>query len=234
MAGSPKMVGTAKIAVQSRGNHYDADISGREIYDHFSPVVSMYGDPGDHLKFYTYALGRMFQPLDDFVKDGFEGEPGWSQVLDLQRAKDDWLPWLGQWVGYYVSTQSGIDASLWSTRERTRIISRSAHRRGTVAALIETAQDMLTSPKNVIIQERFGPVSTAHTITMSVYINQLTTSQSLFAAELQKRKAAGLILYINFLTGVEWSTLIANQATWAVVTSKFVNWSEVITNPAKP
>jgi hypothetical protein len=153
-------------------------------------------------------------------------DPGWSQVLDLTRAHDSWLRWLGQFVGYFVP----LESNNWP-RERERIVSRSAHRRGAVPVLREVVQEHLSGDKTVIIRERD---TSAHHITVYVYADQIATTEAAAEAAARAQKAAGLIMDFVVLTGQDWNTLVANQDTWADVQTKFADWNEVVIDPDKP
>lgn len=213
---------------------YDPNGIGDELYEMFAPVVGVFGDPNNNLRDYCRGLGGMLQPLDDIVKDDTNGEPGFSQTIDLVRAKDEWLPWLGQWVGYRVTEKRPEEnQAAWSARERGRMVTRSAHRRGTVARMVEAMQEHLDAPKTVIILQR---VSSAHTINAYYYTAQLTAghTHAMIEAAALEQKAKGLILTVIGLSASSWDTLVANQATWTVVGTKFSSWNEVVSNPAKP
>lgn len=207
---------------------WDPDAIGDELFAQFAPVEELHG-PQPSLEVFMRALGRAVQPIDDLAKDGGNGsdEPGWSQVLDLARAKDEWLRWLGQWAGYWAPEESPD----WDI-ERERIVTRSAHRRGSVAILREAIQEQLSGTKTVIIQER---LTGAYTISVSVYNSEITTTAAKIEAHARAQKAAGLIMTFNVLSGEDWNTLVANQATWNLVSGgKFTDWNEVVTNPDKP
>lgn len=214
---------------------FDPNAIGDELYEAFAPLRERYGENAD-LQLMCQALGAMMQPVDDLVKDGPEGQPGWSQTLDLNRAKNEWLKWIGQWVGYIVPDKATTQTDeQWSVTERARIVSRSAHRRGTVDVLREVVQEHLNAPKTVIIQERFGATANLpHWITVSVFTSQIATSAAAAEAAARSQKAAGLKMIFNSLSGSDYATLLASQATYAVVLSKFVDYNEVLANPAKP
>lgn len=222
---------------QSTAWRRDYDLAvpiGDEIYEMFAPYVDTFGDPGNNLRDMCRGFGTMLQPIDDIVRDGDNGEPGYSQALDLTRAKEEWLPWLGQFVGYRVTERRPEqDRDLWADIERGRVVTRSAHRRGTIARMVEEVQSYLNDPKTVFIQTRVG---TPHRMTIFYYTAQIQSpaTAATIAAVAQAQKAKGLILTVTPLSGGDWSTLIANQATWNVVTTKFASWNEVISNPAKP
>lgn len=152
---------------------FDQDAIGDETFTSLQPLVDKYGTSLD-LLVYARAIGGMFQQVDDIAKDGDEGQPGWSQIFDRARAKDEWLFWLGQMVGYRVPALAATDTQAqWSDRERTRIQTRSAHRRATVDVLREVVQEYLIAPKTVLIQERTG---SAHQINVYVFDAQLAPS----------------------------------------------------------
>lgn len=203
---------------------------GEELYSDLMPLVDVWGDPTEDLRVFCGALGVMLQPVDDIAKDGSNGEPGWSQVLDLVRAKDEWLPWLGQWVGYAVPAKAASETqAAWSARERGRIVSRSTNRRATVALLREVIQEQLTGTKTVIIQERVG--GDANAINVYVYNTEIATTSALVQAAALAAKAAGLVMTFTVLTGANYSLLAASNTTYAVMTGKHANYNSVLTNP---
>jgi hypothetical protein len=105
---------------------------GDAAYQDFGPMIEIYGDPAGALLVYLAGIARMFKEVDDIASDGPNDEPGWSQIFDLTRAKTEWLPWMGQMVGYPVPDKP-TDQTLeeYDANQRVRIITRSAYRRGT-------------------------------------------------------------------------------------------------------
>jgi hypothetical protein len=203
--------------------------NGEELYDDLRPLIDVWGDPTNDLRVYSSALGLMLQPIDDMIKDGPNGEPGWSQILDLTRAKDEWLPWLGQWVGYQVPAKASTETqAAWSARERQRIVTRASNRRATVAMLREVVQEQLTGTKTVIIQER---TTTPHTISVYVYNSEIATSTALAQAAALSQKAYGLTMVFTVLTGANYNLLAASNASYTVMTGKHANYNSVLTNP---
>jgi hypothetical protein len=79
---------------------------GDEAVDDFQPIIKPYNDAQNSLAVYLRGLASMFKQIDDIARDGPDEEPGWSQVFDLTRAKTEWLPWVGQLLGYRVPIQS--------------------------------------------------------------------------------------------------------------------------------
>jgi hypothetical protein len=196
--------------------------------DQIAKLAANTGNQGD-LEIYCRALGAMIQPVDDIAKDGPNGEPGWSQVLDINRAEDAWLMWLGQWAGYIVPAQAATETeAAWSARERGKIVHAAAHHRATVAHLVEAIQDHLNDPKQVIIQERVGD---AHTINVYVFNSQIATSAARVEAAARAQKAAGLIMNFTVLTGANYTLLQASNTSYTIMSGKHANYNSVLTNP---
>jgi hypothetical protein len=204
---------------------------GEELYETLTPLVQQYGDPDDALLTYMTGIGIMFQPVDDMAKDGPNGEPGWSQVIDLTRAKTEWLPWLGQWVGYYVpeKAESQTDEE-YDELERGRIISRSSHRRGSIPILREVVQEHLNDPKDVIIDER---TSSPHQIHVYIYNTQIATTAAQAEAAARRQKAAGLIMTFTILGlgSVSYTNLQAANTDYTEVITRHVDYTSALTNP---
>jgi hypothetical protein len=215
---------------------YPNDV-GEAMVDQMLPITDRYGDPDSAMLIYLMGLGWMLAEVNDLAKSGPNGEPGWSQLFDLNRAKTDWLPWIGQLVGYRVPPRpdglSLVELQEYDATQRERIVSRSSHRRGGVDILREVVQEHLSDPKTVIIQQRYGG-NAAH-IHVWVYADQIATSAAEVEAAARAQKAAGLIMTFNILDGSQnYAALNANSASYAIVKSKFAHYSEVLSNPSKP
>jgi hypothetical protein len=216
---------------------YPNDI-GDEMYEEFRPLVDAYGDPNGHLHIYTHALGMMLKPVDDISKDGLDGEPGWSQIFDLTRAKTEWLPWMGQLVGYQVPTRpDGQSLSDYDEIQRERMVTRSSWLRGTVDSLKNAALDHLapgTSASRVIVNERVA--EDPWRIGVWVYASDIIAPETAADVEraVRKVKLAELLLDFTVLTSdPTYALLDANSATYAIMKSKFVNYADVKTDPGR-
>lgn len=208
---------------------WPADAIGDEIYGDLAPLVDMYGDPSGQLQIFARAFGRMLQPVDDIAKDGPNGENGWGQIFNLELAKDEWLFWLGQWVGYLVPQKAvGVTQADWSAQQRARIVSRSAHRRATIDILREVVQEHLNDPKDVVIQERDG---SANHITVYIYDTQISDSAAAAEAAARSQKAAGLIMDFSVLVGADYALLHASNASYNILLGKHADYNSVLTNP---
>lgn len=201
--------------------YLDQEVISAEFIEQFEPLMELYG-PMPDLEVFMGGLSRPMQIINNISADEEEAT-GWSQLLDRERAHHDWLRWLGQWVGYYVPE---VPQSL--EVERSRIVSRSAHRRGSIAMLREAVQEHLAEPKDVFIQER---TTSAYHMTIFVVDDQIITSAAKAEAAARAQKAAGLILTFTVLTGADYSLLNASNASYTEVNSAHANYTSVLTNP---
>jgi hypothetical protein len=209
---------------------------GDEFYEGLQPIIDQYGDPDQHLWVYLHALALMLKPIDDISKDGPDDEPGWSQLFDLERAKTEWLPWIGQWTGYPVQTRpDGMAFADWDAQERERIITRSAHRRGTIQQLVDVVQEHLSGGQNVIIQERYN--NQPYQLRVWVYSNEIATSEAAIMQAINKQKVAGLLLTFGRLDVSpfgSYTILNANSASYTIVKSKFTSYNDLTLDPDRP
>lgn len=105
------------------------------------------------LHFCEAYIGSL-QLVETLVRDTDDG-PGWSMVLDVDRAPYFGLPWLGQFVGVTTPEQmTGETEAAHDARVRAYIASTGGFNRGTLAAVIGAVQQYLTGSKEVIITER--------------------------------------------------------------------------------
>lgn len=200
---------------------------GDEARLDFAPVIDMHGDPDETLNVYLHALAFMFKEVDDIAKDGPNGEPGWSQIFDLQRAKTEWLPWMAQFVGYVIPIKpAGQPAVEYDATQRERIVTKSNWLRGTVTSLTRAAEDHLNDPKRVIVQERWQ--GNPYHIRVLVYGSEVKTSQAQLTYAVLADKTAGLIMNIVFLTGRSWDDLmISPYNTWQTARDHYIDWADV-------
>lgn len=204
---------------------------GDEASDDFGPLRLTYGDPEDALSVYLHGLGGMLKEVDDISKDGPNGEPGWSQIFDLSRAKTEWLPWIGQLVGYAVPPQSDRQTlEEYDQTQRERIITRSAYRRGTTSMLYEIVAEHLGGSRRVIIQERYG--GDGWLIKVWVFAAEIRTSLPEIKRAALAQKVAGLLMEFSVLppTG-NYDTLRATNANYAEVLASHPNYESVIISP---
>lgn len=204
---------------------------GDEAFGDFFPLVERYGDPSQVLETYLKGLGNMLKQIDDIAKDGSDDEPGWSQIFDLKKAKTEWLPWMGQLVGYPVPARpSGQTLEAYDAAQRERIITRSAYRRGTIALLVEVVQEQLSGSKSVIIHERNG--GDPYVIKVWVFASQIATSEAEVRRAALDQKVAGLIMDFSVLSGLDYNTLNASNLNYAEVGVDHPDYESVLMDPS--
>lgn len=206
---------------------------GEQAYQDFGPMIETYGDPANALSVYLHGIARMFKEVDDIASDGPDDEPGWSQIFDLTRAKTEWLPWMGQMVGYPVPERP-TDQTLeeYDANQRERIITRSAYNRGTVGMLRVVIQDQLAPPQRVIIRERYS--NQPYWIKVWVYTDDILTSEAEVRRAAYSQKVAGLLMDFTTLHDPNYEMLDATQNSYQIVFTKFASYQEVFDNPGKP
>lgn len=204
---------------------------GNDLYDWFGPYIERWGDPGNHLWVYLHALGAMLQPIDDMVKDGPEGEPGWSQMLDLRRAKTEWLPWIGQWVGYTVPDQGKQPLAEYDPIQRDQIVCMAAHRRGSIDALYDAIEYHLNEPKTIIIHER---TPDPDHLDLFVLQSEIKTSLALVQQAALAAKAAGLLFTFQSVAGGTYLEFKARNTIYSTLPPKFSSYTDLKNNSGRP
>lgn len=155
------------------------------------------------------ACENMFGGLDVIVQDSDDG-PGWSAVLDPDRAPASWLPWTGALYGVQVT----IGAPEPDQREEVRELP--AQHRGTTLAMVKALKRTLGGNRNVRVTERY---------TGAYRIKFLTSpSETLDAvkslAAIKTQKPGGLALFYEVTDSSVWNetTLrwneVADGVTW--------------------
>jgi hypothetical protein len=214
---------------ESLPNIYPNEI-GDDAYADFQPLVEKYGDPQLALSVYLHGLGAMLKQVDDISKDGPDGEPGWSQIFDLTRAKTEWLPWIGQLVGYRVperpDNQSFED---YDAEQRRLMVTMSAYQRGTVGMMRAVIQKQLTGGKRVIIKERYD--DNPWLIKVWVYADDILTSTAEVYRAAYSQKVAGLLMEVAVLSANSYDVLRASQDNYLMVRNKFPTYQDVALNP---
>lgn len=201
----------------------------QRIYD--SMVNRQLDDPSYQyaLANYCAAVGRMFQLLDDYGRDQIVNgrvASGWSQLLDINRAPTEALPWLGQFMGVIV------DVGLSDANQRTQIKSVGGYSRGTPAAMIAAAQTTLTGTKQVTFLERTG--GSAYSITVITKASETPNPLTTFAA-LISQKPAGININYQNLVGQTYQDLFAtNAATYQIAFTIYSNYQNLLLNNQGP
>jgi hypothetical protein len=174
-----------------------------EAYSALGPLTAKDEDNDWALLNFVAALTLALEEIDDLVRDSDDG-PGWSSVVDIDRAPTDALAWLGQLVGV------SPDASLDDTAQRERIRDVSGFRRGSRAAMEAAARRYLTGTRTVNIRERD---SSAYHLTVTTYAGE-TPDEDKTEAAIRAQKPAGLVLVYVVSSGASYGTLEATGMTY--------------------
>jgi hypothetical protein len=135
--------------------------AGVRLFNELAPLNAGDAERGSPLlTFLDSAAGQILQDLDDLVRDTKDG-PGWSQVMDPERAPTRALAWLGQFIGVLVDTASA------DSDQRAQIIAEQGFKRGTKAAILAAAEAHLNPGQTATITERAGGDPYALTVTVS-------------------------------------------------------------------
>jgi len=205
------------------------DSFGQEVYDRLLTLTRDDEIHGWSLALYVNAIGKMFQIVEDYSRDqivGGQDLPGWSQLLDVDRAPTAALGWLAQFVG--VELEPNLD----DATQRARIRETAGWKRGSLGAISGAAHQYLIAPKNVIIRERDPvacPTHPAYGLTVITYTSQTPDSAKVLAA-LLAQKPAGIILRYITADGQDYQALIDDHPLYSGVFSTYTTYEGVATD----
>lgn len=160
--------------------------------------------------------GNRLQDLEDIIRDTDVG-PGWSPVMDVDRAPLAWLGWLAQFAG--VRTRNGLSES----DQRQRIRNTDGMKRGSPGAMRAAAQQYLTGTKYVLLLERS---SSAWTLSVRTRIDETPDTAAVLAA-LMEQKPAGIILDYATIAGQSYQDVKDGFANYAAVNAAYANYAEM-------
>jgi hypothetical protein len=174
-----------------------------EAYAALGPLTAEDEDTDWPLLRFVAAVTLALEEIDDLVRDSGDG-PGWSAIVDIDRAPADALAWLGQLVGV------SPDASLSDSGQRERIRDVSGFRRGSRGALEAAAKRHLTGTRTVNIRERD---TSAYHLTVTTYLGE-TPDEDKTEAAIRAQKPAGLVLVYVVSSGATYGTLETTGMTY--------------------
>lgn len=196
----------------------------QRIYDDVAPLAWADSQYQWALAYYCGALGAMFQLVDDYGRDQVVNgkiAPGWSQLLDINRAPTEALPWLAQFVGATLPV-SASDAAM-----RAQLLSVPGWRRGTPAAMVAAAQATLTGNKTVTMIERAGD---AYTVVVITKASETPDVEETYAA-LLSQKPGGIILVYENIDGQTYGELLSiNAPTYALAYTSYSDYQHLLLN----
>lgn len=201
--------------------------SAEDLYSRLGPwhrqaeEIGSATDRWDLLELCESIMGRL-QEVQDIVRDSDDG-PGWSNVLDVDRAPSGWLAWLAQFDG------TRLEAGLDDDSQRARIKSTDGFKRGTPGAIVGAAQQYLTGTKTVFLIERHG---SPWRLTVATMAGE-TPDPSAVERAVLAQKPVGIVLSVTIVAGGDFNTLRDTHTDFNDVTATFVNMAEIRVNPIK-
>lgn len=171
------------------------------------------------------AVGGRLQPVEDIIRDSDDG-PGWSSILDADRAPADWLPWLANLAGGRLLT------GLPESDQRDAIKSMASSKRGSPGAIRAAAEPHLSGTKTVYINERAG---SAYRLSV-VVIGSEAADLAAVERAVQVQKPAGIVLTVESLAGApdnSYKTLKFTHSDYQDLKNTFVSYAEIKTDSDK-
>lgn len=187
-----------------------------ELYAALAPIHMDDAARGYPLRTFCEALTLGLEEVATLSRDSDEG-PGWSGLLDVDRAPDVALGWLGQLVGVRVSRGAEPDV------QRGQIRNAAGFRRGTLQAMADSARARLTGQKRVLIRERDGG---AYQLIVITYAPE-TPNPAAVAAALLAQKPAGIVMTYLVQAGQDYDTLAQRFATFDDVEAAYASFDDV-------
>lgn len=190
---------------------------GADLYERMEPWAHADPDNGYALAWLCHAIGTQFTEVDAFALD-------WEATFDPDTAPAWALDWLAQFAGVRLTP------GFTTAQRRAEIVSPTADRRGTPAAIRAVAALTLTGTARVRLTERDGSP-----YALSVRTYEAQTPDPVEAERLVRtQKPAGLVLTYDLALGWDWAELVAwnateNGGTWAglVADTETDTWTEV-------
>lgn len=178
-------------------------------------------DDDGSLATFLEAMALGFEPIDQVVRDTDAG-PGWSQILDPNRAPAWALTWLAQLVGIQ------LPAGTPEATARNLIRTPAGWRRGSVGAIQDAVRPLLTGSQTVIVLERTGGAwagaDNPYHFSVVTYTSETPDTAAVVAA-VNAQKPAGLVVSVTTTTPHTWLTLQAHYADWNAVKAAFATWA---------
>jgi hypothetical protein len=161
------------------------------LYDELAVTQPADEDAGWPLLILLAAIAAALGELPGLVRDTDDG-PGWTGLMDPDRAPAFALPWLAQLAGVRLTT------GLPEAEQRAQISAPPAFQRGTPAAMRAAVQNTLTGSRFVDVLERVSGDPYAIEV---VVLTGETPDPAASEAAARSQKPAGLILTFTINTG---------------------------------
>lgn len=196
------------------------------MYKGLEPLA--FDDPANNyalLHFCEAFIGSL-QNVEEIIRDDQEIDaPGWSIVLDIDRAPYVGLPWLGQFVGVTTPEQTTDETQEeHDARIRGYIRATGGFNRGTPSSIVGATQQYLTGSKEVILAERD---SSPYHFQVSVRDSQTSTDEATFRKAIDAVKPAGLQYEFFILPDFTYDDLNALFGTYNALDASKPTYNEL-------
>jgi len=192
--------------------------TAEETYVGLGPWTRPDEQQGWHLLHLVQALTARLDALNEVVRDG--DTPGWSSVVDVNRAAPEGLGWLSQFVGVDLPDNINTEA------KRQALRTTSGFRLGTPLAIAGASQKYLTGTKAVQIVERDGG---PYRFTVRTFLAE-TPDQAAVLSELKKAKPAGLLMQYQVISGQTYDELEATGDTYSELSAEYATYFDMSTS----
>jgi hypothetical protein len=193
-----------------------------DVLDRLGPFLQ--ADDGSLASFVDAQCGPLRKP-DQYSRDGKNGEPGWSILLDLERVPIEAVAWLAQFVGATVAPQSASETDeVYLARAKNTIRNVPGWNRGTPAALAAAGRVTLTGNQFIILRERHPDPDSLTVITRA----SETPDRDATLAALLTQKVAGIKLIHSVLAGQDYETLFEGFATYGDVFTTYADYEDLV------
>lgn len=170
-------------------------VTGDDLFQSLGPWAD-HDDTGD-LRDLVESVVAPLDEIESLSRDSDDG-PGWSAVLDVDRAPNVWLDWLAQFPGVR------IPDDLTEAERRQTVRDTAGFRRGSLRAIRAAAAVHLTGTQYVRINERTTSAYAFEVITYSAETPDPVTVE----ASLRAAKPGGLVMVYTVLNGVQINDLV--------------------------
>jgi hypothetical protein len=181
---------------------------GTAAYAQLAPLAALDAENGYVLRNLIMALNGPIEDVAEWISedDGTpDGTPGYSRLLDLDRAPAVTLPWLGQMKGIRVTP------GLSEAEQREEIDRAEGFHRGTIPSMERAAARHLTGTKTVYVLDR---VNDDPYQTVIITRTAETPDPALTLADIMRDKKAG-----ELLTHIVTDSPVIEQGTATIDTS---------------
>lgn len=180
-----------------------------EIYGALGPYTEVDADNGLAMRWFVSALCKMFEDVDELVRDSLLGEQGWSEMFDPTRVPPEGMAWLGQLLG--VRIPPSADEAI----ARAMLVTPAGIHRGTRPAMEGAIAPLLIGNKTVYFFERD---TSAYHIAIRTRTTETPDPAAVLAA-LIANKPAGLVLDYATFAGVLYLETSGAFATYAATSA---------------